>query len=137
MMFRTLADLVVLSHLGYILFVVFGAFLVLRWPRIVWLHLPAVAWAALIEFAGWTCPLTPLENYLRRAAGLSGYRSGFIDHHLVPVIYPAALSRQTQFLFGFLVIAINVAVYLWLFRRRRRKERARSPHPPGASGGGV
>jgi hypothetical protein len=91
--YRAGADLVVVVHLLFIGFVVGGVFLAWRWPRIVWAHIPAVVYGALVEFAGFTCPLTVLENDLRRRAGQAGYRGGFIAHYLVKVIYPPGLTR--------------------------------------------
>ncbi len=115
-----LADGVLLLHLSFIAFVVGGGLLVYRWPRLAWLHLPAALWGALIEFFGWICPLTPLENALRRQAGGSGYGGGFIEHYLLPVIYPGALTREIQIGLGLAVVVINAAVYGLLLCRRRR-----------------
>lgn len=124
MRYSLLADAVVLLHLAFILFVVFGACLVWRWPRLAWLHLPAAAWGALIELSGAICPLTPLENHLRRLGGEAGYGGGFVEHYLLPVIYPAGLAPQEQILLGLGVIGINVAAYAlghyWFGRKRRR-----------------
>ena len=118
---RILADGVVLAHFGFILFVVFGGFLLLRWKWIAGLHLPAVLWAAAIEFRHGICPLTPLEQGLRRAAGEAGYSGSFIQHYLIPIIYPAGLNERLQYVLGTLVIAVNLAIYGWvLFRRRHR-----------------
>ena len=89
------ADLIVAIHFGFILFVIFGGLLVLKWPKLIWLHLPAAIWGALIEFAGWICPLTFLENRLRSAHG-GGYASGFVEHYILPIIYPAGLTREIQ-----------------------------------------
>ena len=113
------AQLVVLLHLAFILFVVFGALLVLRWPRLAWLHLPAVIWATLIEFFGGICPLTPWENQLRRIAGESGYSGGFIEEYLLPIIYPAELTRELQIGLGIGVLAINLLLYGSVYLRRR------------------
>lgn len=117
---RLAADALALLHLGFVLFVAFGGLLVLRWPRLAWLHLPAAAWGAWVEFAGWFCPLTPLENALRRIAGTAGYSGGFIDHYLWPLIYPAGLTRDVQLALGLGVVAINTAVYGVLLARRAR-----------------
>ena len=119
MIHSLLADLVLLLHLAFILFVVLGAFLVFRFPRLIWLHLPAAAWGALVELAGWVCPLTPLENHLRRLAGGVGYEGGFIGHYLLPIVYPEALSRQLQVALGLGVVIINVVAYAMIRRRRR------------------
>ena len=113
------ADAVIIVHLAFILFAVLGGLLVWRWRRLAWLHLPACCWAAAIEFWGWICPLTPLENWLRERGGTVGYETGFIEHYLLPLIYPAALTREVQIVLGLLVVAINLSLYGWLLRRRR------------------
>ena len=117
MPYRLLADLVVILHLAFVGFALFGALLALKWERIVWLHLPAALWAAAIEFGGWICPLTPLEISLREQAGEPGYGSDFIEHYLLPVLYPAGLTREVQFVLGVVVLAVNTAAYAWLWRR--------------------
>ena len=114
------ADLVVVLHLAFILFVVAGGLLVLRWPRLAWAHLPVVAWGAGIELIGWICPLTPLENALRRAAGQAGYAGGFIEHYLMPLIYPAGLTREIQLALGLFVLVVNLAIYTVVALRWRR-----------------
>lgn len=120
MVYLALADAVLVLHLAFILFVVLGGLLVL-WRRwLLWLHLPAVAWGILIEFTGWICPLTPLENWLRRLGGGRGYSGGFIDHYLGSLIYPEGLTRELQWLLGAFVIAVNAAVYLRVWRGRAR-----------------
>jgi hypothetical protein len=115
-----LADVVVGIHFLFVLFVILGGLLVLRWPRVAYLHVPAAIWGAAIELAGWTCPLTPLEKWLRRQAGSAGYSGDFIEHYILPVLYPSALTREVQLLLGFLVIAVNLAIYGEVFRRRYR-----------------
>ena len=115
MIFQTLATAVVVLHFAFILFVIGGAFLVLRWPVLKWVHLPVAAWGALIEIGGWICPLTTLENALLRRAGAAGYDEGFIAHYLVGVIYPNGLTRGMEFAIAVSVIAINVAVYRKVF----------------------
>jgi hypothetical protein len=116
-----LADAVLVVHLLFIAYVVAGAALLWRWPRSAWLHLPAAAWGAYAAASGAICPLTPLENALRRAAGEQGYAGGFIEHYLLPLIYPAGLTPAIQALLGATVVAINgVAYAAWLRRRRRR-----------------
>ena len=117
MPYRLLADFVVILHLAFVGFALFGALLALKWKRIVWLHLPAALWAAAIEFGGWICPLTPLEISLRGKAGETGYRSGFIEHYLLPVLYPAGLTREVQYVLGAIVLAVNFAGYAWLWHR--------------------
>lgn len=123
-MYRLLADATVVLHLAFVVFVVFGGLLVLRWSHLVWLHVPAAIWGVLIEFAGWICPLTPLENAFRRRAGETGYEGGFIEHYVTALLYPAGLSRTTQWILGGLALAINLAVYAVVLRRRR------TPAPP-------
>lgn len=120
MTWRILADAVLVAHLSFILFVVLGGLLVLRWPRLAWLHVPVVLWGAAIEFFGWICPLTPLEKWLRVMGGESGYAGGFIAHYLLPLIYPAGLTRNVQLVLGTLVMLVNLAVYFALWRRSRR-----------------
>jgi hypothetical protein len=118
--YRLLADAVLVLHLAFIAFVVAGGALVLARPRVAWLHLPAVAWAAYAEFTATICPLTPLENALRERADQSAYAGGFIEHSLVPLIYPPGLTVRTQFVLGAIVVAINAAVYALAWRRRKR-----------------
>ena len=114
------ADVILLMHVAFILFVVFGALLVLRWPKIKWVHLMALGWGALIEFTGWICPLTPLENMLRRSAGELGYSEGFVEHYVLALIYPAALTRQLQIALGVGVLVLNSLVYgIYHFRGHR------------------
>ena len=113
-----IANLLVLLHLAFVGFVVLGALLVLRWPRLAWIHLPCVLWGALIEFAGWVCPLTPLEIRFRQLGGQAGYAGGFIEHYLLPVLYPQNLTRPVQVALGTLVLILNAATYRRLWRRR-------------------
>lgn len=119
MIYRLLADAVLVLHLGFILFVVLGGFLVLRRPRLAWLHAPVFLWGAAIEFGGWICPLTPLEQRLRELGGEGTYAGGFIEHYLTALIYPEGLTRNIQLLIGTGVLAINAAIYLRLWQRRR------------------
>lgn len=116
-----LADLVVAVHFLFVLFVVLGGLLVLRWRRVAYIHIPAAIWGAAIEFAGWTCPLTPLENSLRRQAGDAGYSAGFIEHYILPLLYPSALTRNIQLLLGGLVILLNLAIYAYVLSRSRQR----------------
>ena len=118
MLNRFLADAVLLLHLGFILFVVFGALLVMRWRRWLPVHLAAAGWGFLVEASGATCPLTWAELHFRRLAGEAGYQGGFVDHYLVPLIYPAGLTRGMQVGLGAAVLAINAILYLWIRRRR-------------------
>jgi hypothetical protein len=113
-----LADAVVVLHLAFVAFAVLGGLLVLRWPRVAWGHVPAAIWAALVELAGWICPLTPLEQWLRARAGSTAYTGDFIDHYVLPVLYPDWLTRPTQVALGLLVVALNVGVYAVFIRRR-------------------
>ena len=115
------ADAVLLFHFAFVLFAVLGALLVWRWRWVLWLHLPAVAWAAFVEFSGRVCPLTPLEVELRRLAGQSGYRGDFIEHYVGSLLYPTGLTRQTQIVLGAAVVLINVAIYAAIARRYLRK----------------
>ena len=116
------ADAVLLLHGLFIAFVVGGAALLWRWPGVAWLHLPAAIWGAYAELSGTLCPLTPLENRLRRLAGERGYDSGFIEHYLLPLIYPEGLTRETQWWLGAGVVLLNGLLYgLWAWSRHRRK----------------
>jgi hypothetical protein len=110
------------THLGFVLFVVLGGLLVLKWPRVAWAHLPAAAWGVLIEYSGWICPLTPLENWLRARGGESGYAGGFVEHYLLRTLYPEGLTRRDQLVLGTLVLAINVAAYAAVVARKRRAQ---------------
>ncbi len=121
MNYGLLADLVVAVHLLFVAFVVAGALLVLRWPRVAWLHIPAAVWGAFIEFAGWVCPLTPLENHLRRLAGEMGYTGGFVERYVTAFLYPGGLTRTHQLVLGVLVLAINAGAYGYLVWHRRRR----------------
>ena len=122
MLYRLLADLVVLVHFGFVLFVVLGGLLALRWPRAAWVHLPAALWGAGIEFAAGICPLTPLENHLRRLGGEAGYTGGFVEHYVLPVLYPDGLTRGVQLVLGTFVLVLNIAVYTIVWRRRSRRK---------------
>ena len=117
MLYQLLANSVLLLHLAFIVFIVTGGLLVAWKPRLVWLHVPATIWGALIEFIGWFCPLTPLENHFLKLSGERGYQGGFIEHYLLPLIYPETLTPPTQFALGFFVLAINILIYLCLWRR--------------------
>ena len=115
MAYRILADTVLVIHLSFILFVVAGGLLVRRWRGVAWVHIPAAAWGALIEFMGWVCPLTPLEIWARSRAGGTGYSGGFVEHYLLPVVYPAALTHEIQMVLGASVLILNVFIYAWIF----------------------
>lgn len=126
-MYGLLADAVLVAHLAFVLFVALGGLLVLRWRALAWLHVPAAIWGAAIEFAGWICPLTPLENHLRARAGEAGYQQDFIARYLLPVVYPEGLTRQDQLLLGSAALAFNLAVYAWVWRRARAQRSAADP----------
>lgn len=117
---RLLADLVVALHFAFVLFVIGGGFLAWRWRRLAWVHVPVAVWGAVIEFAGWICPLTPLENALRRQAGEAGYTGGFIEHYVIPVLYPSGLTTHLQIVFGTAVVLLNTVAYAVFIARRPR-----------------
>jgi hypothetical protein len=118
MPFGPLADLLLLLHGAFVLFVLAGGLLVARWPWMAWVHLPATLWGAVIEFVGFTCPLTPLEQAWRRAAGGSGYEGGFLEHYITAALYPSGLTRPIQIALGIIVLGVNGLVYWRLWRRR-------------------
>jgi len=117
MPYLVLADVVLAAHLAFVAFVVGGGFLVVHWRRMAWAHVPCALWGAWVELAGWVCPLTPLENALRRRAGQMGYAEGFLEHYLVPVLYPAGLTRGMMVALGIGVLVLNLTVYAWAWRR--------------------
>jgi hypothetical protein len=117
MIYRALADFVVSLHLAFALFAALGGLLAFRWRRVVWLHIPVVLWAALIEFVNWECPLTPLENWFRRRGGEAGYQTSFVERYLLPAIYPAEFSRSLHVALGILVLSVNLLIYWRLWRR--------------------
>mgnify|MGYP001071795672 CR=1 FL=1 len=119
MTYLLLADAVVILHFAFIVFVVLGALTAYRWPKMVWAHIPCALWGAWIEITGGICPLTPFEVRFRRMGGGDGYAGGFIEHYLVPIIYPAGLTRADQLLLGGLVVAVNLSAYGFLLWRRR------------------
>ena len=124
-----LADAAVAVHALFVAFVLLGGALALRWQRVAILHLPAAAWGAWVEFTGTICPLTPLENQWRRAAGEAGYQGGFVEHYVVPVLYPEGLTPATQVALGAAVVAVNAAVYALAWRRAQRKRAAARGSP--------
>jgi len=138
MPYEALADSVLVLHLCFILFVVLGGLLVLKWPRVAWVHLPAAAWGGLVEIIGWICPLTPLEIAFRRAAGSGAYEITFVERYLVPIVYPSALTREMQIALGLFVLGINLAVYgvVWRRRDRRRHSGAHGTADGGNARGG-
>ena len=127
MSYSILAGAIVTLHLAFILFVVFGGILALRNAAWAWAHVPAVIWVAYIEFSGTICPLTPLENVLRTRAGQAGYSGGFIEHYLLPIVYPIGLTPSIQVVLGFAMVILNVIVYGFIWRRRRRMTEPTAP----------
>jgi uncharacterized protein DUF2784 len=123
MLYGLLADLVLVAHLAFVGFVVLGGFLVLRWRRLAWIHVPVALWGAAIVLTGFTCPLTPLENRLQRLGGRAGYQGGFIEHYVTAVLYPDGLTRQAQLVLGAVVLALNLVVY-WRVVVLSRRQRA-------------
>jgi hypothetical protein len=121
MLYRWLADTVLLIHAAFVVFVVVGGFLVIRWHWLAKVHLPVAAWGALIEFVGWVCPLTPLENWLRDRAGQAGYTGGFVEHYVLRSLYPGDIPPIVRWALGTFVVVINVLVYAYIWKRRRRK----------------
>ena len=120
MLYRLLANAVVLVHALFIVFIVFGGFLAWRWRWVAVLHVPAAIWGVLIEYRGWICPLTPLENALRVKAGQAGYSGGFVEHYLLPAMYPSGLTPRVQAVLGTLVLVVNVVAYTIFVRRLMR-----------------
>lgn len=119
MWYRLAADAVLITHFAFVLFVVLGALLVIRWPRLAWVHVPVAIYGAAIEFLGFICPLTPLENSLRQRGGEAGYSGGFIEHYITATIYPAGLTRRIQLVLGVAVLVLNAVVYAIVVRRAR------------------
>ena len=120
-MYQLLADSILVLHFLFIAFVLGGGLLALRWPRVLWLHVPAVAWAVVVEMMGWICPLTPLENQLRTLAGGGAYAGSFIERYCLPLIYPAGLTVQMQWLIAGVVLVVNGVIYAGLLRKQRRR----------------
>jgi hypothetical protein len=123
MLYRLAADIVVVLHFSFILFVIIGGFLAIRWPRIAWIHLPVVAYGAIIEFFSFACVLTPLEQWLRVRSGAVGYDTSFTEHYILPLVYPSVLTYRLQVFLGILVIVINVIAYMLVLRKRRIRHR--------------
>jgi len=123
MLYSIPADALVIIHLAFIVFVMLGGLLLLKWRRLVYLHLPAVAWGILVELEGWLCPLTPLEQHFRQLAGESGYSGGFVQHYLLPLIYPAGLTRDVQTLLALCVITVNLVIYTVIYVKYLRNHR--------------
>jgi hypothetical protein len=112
-----LADLIVVTHFAFVLYVLCGALLLLKWPRSMWLHLPCVLWGILVEFTGWLCPLTPMENHFRELAGLELYSGDFVMQYIMPVLYPRELTRELQMVFGSIVLLLNLSIYGYIWKR--------------------
>lgn len=117
MLYRVAADLLVLLHLAFVIFVVAGGLTAFKWPCMMLLHIPAAGWGAIIEYKGWICPLTPWENNLRKLAGEEGYTEGFIEHYILQIVYPPGLTRDMQTTLGTIVIVVNLLIYAVLFYR--------------------
>jgi hypothetical protein len=127
MWFRAAAALVLVLHFTFVLFVLFGGLLVLRWPRVAWVHVPVALYGAVIEFVGFVCPLTPLEIWLRRQGGEVGYTGGFVEHYIMAALYPTGLTRELQWVLAVVVLALNGTVYgLWVRRRREARRTGKS-----------
>ena len=120
MLYQILADFIVILHFAFIVFVLGGGILVIKWRWIIWLHIPAVIWGALISFFGWICPLTPIENMLRQVGRGEEYLTGFIEHYLLPVIYPSGLDRKMYIVMGIFVLVFNLAIYALLIAKFKR-----------------
>ncbi len=120
-MFRLLADTVVVIHLAFIAFIVGGGLLALRWPRLAWVHLPIATWGVVVQWMCWTCPLTPLENWLRHRAGKTPYEGGFVEHHVIPILYPSGFGPRLQVVLGAVVLGANFIIYATVLRRARRR----------------
>ena len=121
MPYRLLADTLVVLHLGFIVFALGGALAVARWPRLAWLHVPAMVWAVLVELNSWICPLTPWEQALRATGGQTRYEGGFVEHYVLPVLYPAGLTPHIQWVLALVVIVVNAALYARMIRRSRAR----------------
>lgn len=118
MWYSLLADLIVLLHFAFVLFVLFGGLLNVKWPRAVWIHGPALVWGCIVEFTGVVCPLTPLENRLRVQSGEAGYQGDFLTNWLLPILYPDVLTPAIQLALGAVVLVLNLAIYTWIWRRK-------------------
>jgi Protein of Unknown function (DUF2784) len=121
--YQFLADLVLLAHLAFIIFALAGGLLLLRWPRLIWLHVPAMMWAVFVEVTATVCPLTPLENYYRSLAGGPLYHGDFVARYLLPLIYPAGLTPVIQLMLAGVVIVLNAIIYTLIIRMRHGKHR--------------
>ena len=120
MVYRVLANLVLIVHFAFVIFVVFGAFLVLKWRRLAWIHVPAFLWGAIIEIAGWICPLTYLEHWLQIKSGIAVEKIGFVEQYLTPLLYPTPLMRPFQIILGSIVLGMNGLIYAWILWRNMK-----------------
>jgi len=118
--FRLLSNATVLLHLMFIAFIVFGGLLVLFWRRMAWVHLPLAIWGVVVQWMSWICPLTPLENWFRARSGTATYREGFVEHYVMPVLYPIGVDPRLHWVLGLVVLVANAAIYATVFRRRAR-----------------
>jgi hypothetical protein len=128
LVYGVLADLVVFVHGTFVLFVVVGGLVALRWPRVVWFHAPAVLWGSIVELAGWGCPLTPLENWLRALGDQAGYAGSFVERYLLPILYPEHLTRALQVGLGVAVLLVNLVIYSYVLRRHALAELRAGSH---------
>ncbi len=124
MIYHALANLVIVGHLAFVIFAALGGFLALKWRSLAWIQVPAFLWGALVELAGWVCPLTPLENWLREKGGGLVYHTGFIEHYILPLLYPDILTRSLQIFLGLLVLSVNLGLYGWILWRTAQEGRA-------------
>ena len=130
MVYHALANLVIIVHLAFVIFAALGGFLALKWRSLAWIQVPAFLWGALVELAGWVCPLTPLENWLREQGGGLVYRADFIEHYILPLLYPDILTRSLQIFLGLLVLSVNLGLYGWiLWRTAQKQARGKSTSP--------
>ncbi len=129
MLYRALADAVLVAHFAFVLFAVLGGLLALRWRRAVWLHVPALAWGVVVQLANWECPLTPLENYFRRLGGEAGYAGGFVEHYVSAILYPEQISHAFRFVSGLFLLVVNLVAYSFVIYSTRGA-------PPQTSEGG-
>lgn len=128
MIYRILADFVVTFHGAYVVFVVLGALLAFKWPKVLWIHAPAAIWGVLIEYAGWVCPLTPLENHLRALAGEAGYSGDFIEHYMLRALYPHGLTPNVRYALGTFALLVNVVAYSLVLRNRSARRAVLTGH---------
>ena len=131
MIYKLFTTLIIFIHFLFIIYVLFGAFLGMKWPKSLFVHLPSFFWGAYIELSGGVCPLTPLENWLRIKGGNISYAGDFIEHYVENLVYPPGLTRKIQIIFGIIVIVINIAVYFYIYRRRKMLSNYTARHPDG------